>query len=192
MSWCWVPQVRKQAFSRRAALQLNVLTKFTYTHETIIQAGKKHIAIAHIPITVNAETRPSRLFGSISTYLRRSVPTLFRIYSLYEPFKIFWTLGGVMVIAELGIAGRFLFDWWLEGGSGHIQSLIFAAVLLIVGVQTAMFGMIADLIGGNRSLLEDALFRVREIELTLAAEPGVERLAADQGAERPAVRQRLR
>jgi len=172
-----------RAFSRRAALRLNVLTKFTYTHETIIQAGKKHIAIARIPIEVNPDTRPSRLFGSISVYLRRSVPTLFRIYSLYEPFKIFWTLGGAMMAVGMALGVRFVFDWLVEGGAGHIQSLILAAVLLIVGVQTAMFGMIADLIGGNRSLLEDTLFRVREMELTLAAEPEVVRLT---GSDPPA------
>lgn len=177
-----------RAFSRRAALRLNVLTKFTYTHETIIQAGKKHIAIAHIPIEVNPDTRPSRLFGSISTYLRRSVPTLFRIYSLYEPFKIFWTLGGLIMVAGFVLSFRFVIDWWLEGGQGHIQSLILAAVLLIVGVQTAMFGMIADLIGGNRSLIEDTLFRVRELELTLAAEAEVVRLAAPESPAAPRMR----
>src|SRR5262249_47457026 len=137
----------------------------------------------HIPIEVNPDTRPSRLFGSISVYLRRSVPTLFRIYSLYEPFKIFWTLGGAMIAVGMALGVRFVFDWLVEGGAGHIQSLILAAVLLIVGVQTAMFGMIADLIGGNRSLLEDTLFRVREMELTLAAEPEVVRLS---GSDPPA------
>jgi glycosyltransferase involved in cell wall biosynthesis len=180
-----------RAFSRRAALRLNVFTKFTYTHETIIQAGKKLIPMAHVSITANPETRPSRLFGSTTSYLRRSVPALFRIYALYEPFKIFWGLGGLLVASGMAIGLRFLAYWMLGHGSGHIQSLILGAVLLIVGFQTALFGMLADLIGGNRSLLEDTLFRVRELELTLGEGPDVVRLRGD-GAPAPLRAQRQR
>jgi glycosyltransferase involved in cell wall biosynthesis len=173
-----------RAFSRRAALRLNVFTKFTYTHETIVQAGKKHIAIAHVPITPNPETRPSRLFSSIPAYLRRSVPALFRIYALYEPFKIFWGLGGVLIAGGILIGLRFVAYYLAGHGSGHVQSLILAAVLLIVGFQTALFGMLADLIGGNRSLLEGTLERVRELELVLGAGPDVVRLSGE-GPRRP-------
>jgi len=169
-----------RAFSRRAALRLNVLTKFTYTHETIIQAGKKHIAMAHVAITPNPETRPSRLFSSIPSYLRRSVPALFRIYALYEPFKVFWGLGGLVIAGGVALGLRFVVFYAAGHGSGHIQSLILAAVLLIVGFQTALFGMLADLIGGNRSLLEDTLGRVRELELTLGEGPDVVRLSGDE------------
>ncbi|MFN8543082.1 MAG: glycosyltransferase family 2 protein [Candidatus Binatia bacterium] len=168
-----------RAFSRRAALRLNVLTKFTYTHETIIQAGKKHIALAHVPIATNPDTRPSRLFGSITAYIRRSVPTLFRIYALYEPFKVFWTLGAALIVLGGVIGLRFLVHYLTGGGSGHIQSLILSAVLLIIGFQMAMFGMVADLIGSTRSLLEDTLFRVREIELAIGGDPEVVRIAGD-------------
>jgi glycosyltransferase involved in cell wall biosynthesis len=173
-----------RAFSRRAALRLNVFTKFTYTHETIIQAGKKHIAIAHVPITPNPERRPSRLFRSIPSYLRRSIPALFRIYTLYEPFKMFWGLGALLIAAGVGLGLRFVAYYLVGHGAGHVQSLILAAVLLIVGFQTALFGMLADLIGGNRSLLEDTRERVRELELVLGEGPEVVRLA-DGGAVRP-------
>src|SRR5206468_5082795 len=92
-----------RAFSRRAALRLNVFTEFTYTLETIIQAGKKHIPIAHVPIATNPERRPSRLFAHLSVYLRRSMTTLVRIYALYEPLKVFWTLGGIGILVGVGL-----------------------------------------------------------------------------------------
>jgi glycosyltransferase involved in cell wall biosynthesis len=173
-----------RAFSRRAAMRLNVFSEFTYTLETIIQAGKKHIAIAHVPIATNPETRPSRLFGHMSTYLRHSVGTLVRIYALYEPLKVFFRLGGLCVLAGTLIGIRFVVSYLAGDGAGHIQSLIFAAVLLIVGFQTLLIGLIADLIGGNRALLEDALFRVRAIELRLGDGAEVVRLAAEQEGER--------
>ncbi len=165
-----------RAFSRRAALRLNVFTKFTYTIETIIQAGKKHIAIAHVPIETNPDTRPSRLFGSVSTYLKHSVATLVRIYALYEPLKVFWWLGSVGVLLGAILGGRFLVYYLLGTSRGLIQSLILAAVLTIVGFQTMLIGLVADLIGGIRWLQEDTLFRVREIELRLGAGPDVVRL----------------
>jgi glycosyltransferase involved in cell wall biosynthesis len=169
-----------RAFSRRAAMRLNVFTEFTYTLETIIQAGKKHIPIAHVPIATNPETRPSRLFSRISTYLRHSVGTLIRIYALYEPLKVFFRLGGLCILAGTLIGIRFLFDYLADGGAGHIQSLILASVLLIVGVQTMLIGLVADLIGANRTLLEDTLFRVRQIELRLGDGPEVVRLAEER------------
>jgi glycosyltransferase involved in cell wall biosynthesis len=168
-----------RAFSRRAALRLNVFTKFTYTLETIIQAGKKHIPISHVRIGTNAERRPSRLFGSLWTYLKHSGATLVRIYALYEPLKVFWGLGLVFVGGGALLALRFVVDYLAGEGAGHVQSLIFAAVLVIVGFQTALIGLVADLIGGNRTLLEDTLFRVRELELRLGDAPSVIRLTDD-------------
>ena len=165
-----------RAFSRRAALKLNVFTRFTYTLETIIQAGKKHIAIGHVPVPTNPDTRPSRLFQSIGMYLRRSGSTLVRIYSLYEPLRVFWGLGMLAILGGSAIGARFLVQYLSGEGAGHIQSLILAAVLLIVGFQTMLIGLVADLIGGNRSLLEDTLFRVRELELRLGEGPDVIRL----------------
>jgi glycosyltransferase involved in cell wall biosynthesis len=166
-----------RAFSRRAALRLNVFTQFTYTLETIIQAGKKHIPMAHVPIGTNPERRPSRLFSSMVTYLRRSTVTLVRIYALYEPLRFFTLLGTAAVATGALIGLRFLVDYFFgDGGAGHIQSLILGAVMLIIGVQTILIGLVADLIGGNRTLLEDTLFRVRELELRLGDRPDVIRL----------------
>ena len=165
-----------RAFTRRAALRLNVYTQFTYTLETIIQAGKKHIAIAHVPIQTNPERRPSRLFQSIASYVRRSVSTMARIYALYEPLTVFWGLGGFVLLVGAGIGLRFLIAYLQGEGGGHVQSLILAAVLIIVGFQTMLIGLVADLIANNRSLLEDTLFRVRELELRLGDGPDVVRL----------------
>lgn len=172
-----------RAFSRRAALKLNVFTRFTYTLETIIQAGKKHIPIAHVAIETNDETRPSRLFHSMGAYLRRSASTLVRIYALYEPLRVFWGLGGLLLLSGATIGVRFTIDYLAGDGAGHIQSLILAAVLLIIGVQTMLIGLVADLIGSSRSLQEDTLFRVREIELKLG--DGSDAIRLDQGAETP-------
>jgi glycosyltransferase involved in cell wall biosynthesis len=175
-----------RAFTRRAALKLNVFTRFTYTLETIIQAGKKHIPVAHVPIGINPDRRPSRLFASIPAYLRRSIATLIRIYALYEPLRVFWGIGGLSFGAGTLIGLRFL-TYYLsgEGGAGHIQSLILAAVLMIVGFQLLLSGLVADLIGANRTLLEDTLFRVRELELQMGGRPDVVRLASGEPAGTP-------
>jgi glycosyltransferase involved in cell wall biosynthesis len=175
-----------RAFSRHAALRLNVFTKFTYTLETIIQAGKKHIPICYVPVTTNRDQRPSRLFARLSTYLKHSMATLVRIYALYEPLKVFLLLGGASVGGGVLIAMRFIVDYLVGSGHGHIQSLILAAVLVIVGVQTMLIGLVADLIGANRSLLEDSLFRVRELELRFGDGPDVIRLADERAAAEPA------
>jgi glycosyltransferase involved in cell wall biosynthesis len=168
-----------RAFSRRGALRMNVVTKFTYTLETIIQAGKKDIPIGHFSIPTNEVSRPSRLFGSSSLYVRRSLGTMVRIYALYEPLTVFVSLGGLLVLAGLVVGLRFTMDWLQGSGAGHVQSLILAAVLLIIGFQTMLIGLVADLIASSRLLIEDALLRVREIELRMGREPDVERL--DQG-----------
>jgi glycosyltransferase involved in cell wall biosynthesis len=153
-----------RAFSRAAALKINVFSDFTYTLETIIQAGKKQIAIAHVPVRVNPTRRPSRLFSGASHYVRRSATTLVRIYALYEPFKVFGLIGGSMIGVAAVIGVRFLYDYVTEGGAGHIQSLILAAALLIIGFVTILIGMLADLIGRNRQLSEEILLRVRRLE----------------------------
>jgi glycosyltransferase involved in cell wall biosynthesis len=174
-----------RAFSRRAALRLNVFTRFTYTLETIIQAGKKHIPMAHVAVATNPEVRPSRLFASITTYLRRSSATLVRMYALYEPLRVFWGLGTICVAIGIMIGFRFLLEYLAGEGAGHIQSLILAAVLLIIGVQTILIGLVADLIGANRTLLEDTLFRVRVLELRLGDGPDVVRLDAEAVVAEP-------
>lgn len=162
-----------RAIDRRAALRLNVVSEFTYTLETLVQAGKKQLAVEHVPVRTR-ETRPSRLFTGIPSYLRRSFVTLVRIYSLYEPIKVFWTLGGLMLAGGFFLFGRFVLYSFLFGPQGLIQSLIFAAALSIIGVQTILMGLVADLIASNRSLIEDNLLRVRKLELRLGEVPDLE------------------
>lgn len=156
-----------RAFSRRAALNLNILSDFTYTLETIIQAGKKQIPIAYVPVTARPVGRPSRLFLSMSHYVRRSLTTLVRTFALYEPLKFFGIVGVALI--ALGSVGalRFILHYFQEGGAGHVQSLILSAVLIIVGFQTLQIALVADLIGSSRRLIEDALLRVRKLELEL-------------------------
>jgi glycosyltransferase involved in cell wall biosynthesis len=155
-----------RAFSREAALRMNVVSDFTYTLETIIQAGKKQLLITHVPIDVNPETRPSRLFPGIPSYVLKSGATLVRIYALYEPLRVFTMIGLVLLAAGAAIGARFVFYYFTEGGDGHIQSLILAAVLTLAGFQTVMVGLLADLIGSSRRMLEDTLLRVRRLELS--------------------------
>ena len=154
-----------RAFSRDAALRLNVLSKFTYTLETIIQAGKSNIAITHVPVKTNDKLRESRLFTSIPAYVKRSVATIFRIYTMYEPLKTFSIIGGFIFSGGALLSLRFLYFYLIGNGGGHIQSLILSAVLLLIGFQVMMFGLLADLIRGNRQLIEDTQYRVRKIEV---------------------------
>jgi len=154
-----------RALSREAALRMNVITKFSYTLETIIQAGKKNLAVAHIPVKTNVKLRDSRLFKSIPSYLKRSVLTIFRIYTMYEPLKTFIRIGGVLFGVGFLISLTFLYYYFTGSGEGHIQRLILAAVLMMIGFQAMMIGLVADLIGGIRRLIEDTLYRVKKLEL---------------------------
>ncbi len=154
-----------RAYSRDAALKINILTKFTYTLETIIQAGHKQIAVTTIPTRSNPPTRPSRLFAGSVAYLRQSVPTILRIYTVYEPLKTFVFVGVPIFAVGLLLGLRFLYFSLIGAGTGHIQSLILAAILLIIGFQVFVLGVLADLIAANRRLIEDALYRVRKIEM---------------------------
>jgi glycosyltransferase involved in cell wall biosynthesis len=156
-----------RAFSARAALNLNVLSDFTYTLETIIQAGKKQLAVAHVPVDARPVERPSRLFSSVSHYVRRSVATIVRTFALYEPLKFFGGIGMSMIGVGALIGLRFVWYYLQDGGAGHIQSLILSAILIIVGFQTLQIALVADLIGSSRRLLEDTLLRVRKLELDL-------------------------
>jgi glycosyltransferase involved in cell wall biosynthesis len=154
-----------RAFSREAALRMNVVSDFTYTLETVIQAGIKQLAVTHVDIDVNPVTRPSRLFPNIRSYVVRSAVTIVRIYALYNPLRVFVLIGGALLLGGLGIGLRFTVYYFLDGGAGHIQSLILAAVMLITGFQAILFGIIADLVGSNRRMIEDALLRIRRVEL---------------------------
>ncbi|MDW7681510.1 MAG: glycosyltransferase family 2 protein, partial [bacterium] len=146
-------------------LKLNVITRFSYTLETIIQAGKKNLAVSHVPIKTNAKLRDSRLFKNIPLYLKRSVLTIFRIYIMYEPLKTFLRIGCAIFGVGFLISLRFFYFYITGSGIGHIQSLILSAVLMMIGFQVIMIGLVADLIGGTRRLIEDTLYRVKKIEL---------------------------
>ncbi len=164
-----------RAYTREAALRLSIVSEFSYTLESIILAGKKRIAITHVPIRTNPRLRESRLFGSVWTYLKASAATIVRIYAMYEPLKVFSGIGLVFFAVGFAISVRFLYYYVTGAGLGHLQSLILSAVLLIVGFQIALIGLVADVISGNRKLIEDLLYRVRGIELTLGAREGAVR-----------------
>ncbi|HPG40394.1 MAG TPA: glycosyltransferase family 2 protein [bacterium] len=153
-----------RAFSRDAAMQINIVSRFTYTLETIIQAGKKNLVVSHVPVRVNEQLRESRLFKGNWQYIKRSMSTIVRIYTMYEPLKMFTYIGGTIFLLGTLIGLRFLFYYLFISGAGHIQSLILAAVLLIVGFQIFIIGLLADLIGANRQLIENVLYRVRKME----------------------------
>jgi glycosyltransferase involved in cell wall biosynthesis len=154
-----------RAYSRDAALRLNLLSSFTYTLETIIQAGKQDIAITSVPIRTNPNLRESRLYTSIWSYVKRSGGTIFRIFTMYEPLKVFSLLGGGIFGVGVLIGLRYLYFNWMGQGSGHIQSLILGAALLIIGFQVVVLGLLSELIASNRKLIEDGLFRIKKIEL---------------------------
>lgn len=159
-----------RAYSREAALKLNIISDYTYTLESIIQAEHKNLAIANITISTNEVKRRSRLFKSIPEYLKRSFLTIIRIYSMFNPFRLFLTLGMAFICVGVLISGRFLFYYLLGQGYGRIQSLIFAAVFLIIGFQMIVVGIISDLISANRRLIEDALLRIKRLELSKRTE----------------------
>jgi glycosyltransferase involved in cell wall biosynthesis len=159
-----------RALNREAALRINIVSEFTYTLESIIQAGKKRLAVAHLPITAR-QTRPSRLFGSTWEYVKRSGATILRIYAMYEPLKVFVLLGGVLLAGGVALGLRYAYyHWWLGQLTGHLQSAIVAVLLLILGFQTLQWGIMADLIASNRKLIEDLLYRVRKMEAARGAE----------------------
>jgi glycosyltransferase involved in cell wall biosynthesis len=153
-----------RALNREAALRINIVSEFTYTLESIIQAGKKRLAISHVPIEAK-ETRPSRLFASTWEYLKRSGATILRIYAMYEPFKVFVVLGSVLFGAGALLGLRYAWFWWHGDIKGHLQSAILSVLLLILGFQTLQWGIMADVVAANRKLLEDALYRLRRREL---------------------------
>ena len=161
-----------RAMTRDAAMRLNVFDSYTYTLETIIQAGRKNMAITSVPVRVNHATRPSRLVSSIPDYLRRSFFTIVRIFMTYRPFRFFSLIGLVSIVLGLIPSIRFLYYYFSVGSSGHIQSLIFGVLFLGNGFALIIVGLIADLIGINRQLLEELRWRIRNIEYDLAKKHG--------------------
>jgi glycosyltransferase involved in cell wall biosynthesis len=154
-----------RAYTREAALRMTIVSDFSYTLESIIQAGKRRMAVAHVEVRTNPVTRESRLFDSVFSYIKRSTATIVLIYASYEPLKVFSYIGGSFLAVGFGISLRFLYYYWTGSGYGKLQSLILAAVLLIVGFQVILIGLVADLISGSRKILEDVQYRVRRLEL---------------------------
>ncbi|WP_303798635.1 glycosyltransferase family 2 protein [Ruminococcus flavefaciens] len=153
-----------RAYSRDAALRLNVVNEYTYTLETIIQAGNNKTAMTSVPIRTNPETRPSRLFSSMWRYMKRSSTVITRSFVMYKPLKFFMTIGLVLLLIGGVLGVRFLILMAMGEGDGHIQSLILTAILIMMGFQTITIGLLGDTISLNRKLLEDVQYRVRKME----------------------------
>ncbi len=161
-----------RAYNREAAIQMAVVSKFTYTLETIIQAGKLLVATDHVPIRTNEKLRESRLFPSMWAYVRRNSVSIFRIYTQYEPLKVFMTLASVIGIVALVVWIRFFYFYAIEGdGAGHVQSLILGAVLFNASIVLGAIGILGDLLAGQRVMTQRIFERVRRVELQLGVAP---------------------
>jgi glycosyltransferase involved in cell wall biosynthesis len=160
-----------RAYNREAAIQMMVVSKFTYTLETIIQAGKLLVAVDHVAIRTNPKTRESRLFPSMGAYVRRNAVSIFRIYSQYEPLRVFWGAASLVGIASLLVWGRFAYFYVDGSGKGHVQSLILGAVLFNAAVVLAALGVIGDLLSAQRVMIQRTFERVRRIELKIGVAP---------------------
>ena len=154
-----------RALSREMALRTIVLSQYSYTLETLIQAGAGRMRVMHVPIRTNPPTRPSRLMRGIPDYLAHSSVTILRVYTMYRPLRLFTWIGGSMLFFGTLLGGRYLYFLAVGQSGGHVQSLILAAILLIVGFQVFLIGLVADLIGFNRQILEELLYRVRRMEI---------------------------
>ncbi len=176
-----------RAFSREAALRTVILNDYTYTLESIIAAGKRRLAIEHIVVRTNPTRRKSRLMKSVWDYVKRSGSTVVRVYATFEPLKTFTYVGLIPIVLGSLLVLRFLYHYFTEPITlgRFLQSLILAAVLLIVGFQTLLIGLLADLIGANRRLLEDIDYRVRRLELDPAQGVGVPPRALKEGSPPP-------
>ena len=153
-----------RAYSRQAALKMNVVNEYTYTLETIVQAGRNKMAITSVPIRTNPELRKSRLFNSMFGYIKKSMLTIIRAFMIYKPLRFFTIIGSTIFLIGLILGIRFLVFVFMGESGGHIQSLILASTLLLLGFQTFISGLQADLIASNRKLLEDIQERVRRLD----------------------------
>ena len=156
-----------RAFSRKAAMQMNIVSPFSYTIETVIQAGKKHLAVESIPVKTNPKTRESRLFNSVTEFILQSMATMVRMYTMYQPLRVFFYIGVLLILIGLVPSVRFLIYYAIGQGDGHVQSLIFGAIFFIVGFHVLMIGLLADVISFNRRLIEDTLLRIKNIEMEI-------------------------
>ena len=164
-----------RAFTREAALRLTVLSDYTYTLETLIQAGARRMAVTFVPVGTNPRTRESRLIRSTPHFLSLSAISILRFFAMYRPLRLFLTVGGIMFAGGVGLGIRFLYYFITGPGTGKVQSLILAAILTIVGFQVCLIGLMADLVRMNRKMLEETLYRIRRKELSTTTETGRER-----------------
>ncbi len=160
-----------RAYNREAAIQIMVVSRFTYTLESIIQAGKLLVAVDHVPIRTNPKTRESRLFPSMGAYVRRNAVSIFRIYAQYEPLRVFWSLALLIGLVSIGVWIRFAVAYIDGNGKGHVQSLILAAILFIAAVVMWALGVIGDLLAAQRVMTQKTFERMRRIELQLGVAP---------------------
>ena len=160
-----------RAYNREAALAIQVVSKFTYTLETIIQAGKMLVAVDHVPVRTNEQLRESRLFPSMWSYIRRNALSIFRVYAMYEPLRVFLTAAVLVGLVAVAVWGRFLWFFIQGDGAGHVQSLILGAVLFNAAMVLAAMGVLGDLLSAQRTTLQRVFERVRRIELELGVPP---------------------
>jgi glycosyltransferase involved in cell wall biosynthesis len=154
-----------RAYSKEAALRISILSGYSYTIENLIQLGRQKLKISSVPVRTNPKSRPSRLIRSVPHFMGQQAATILRVYATYHALKVFLALGLVIIIPGLLGFFRFLYFYWTGRGQGHVQSLVFSAALLLVGFLIFIFGLIADLVGSNRKLVEMALYRIKKIEL---------------------------
>lgn len=153
-----------RAYSKEAALRLNVVNEYTYTLEQIVQAGRNKMAIISVPIRTNGELRPSRLFGSMFSYIKKSMLTIVRAYIMYKPLRFFVSLGCVPLLIGVALGIRFIILFFMGSGNGNIQSLILCSLMIMIGVLIIVLGMLADVIAANRKMLEDIQYHVRKVD----------------------------
>ena len=153
-----------RAYSREAALHLNVINEYTYTLETIVQAGREKIAMESVPIRTNGELRPSRLFNSMLGYVKKSMVTIIRAFIMYRPLRFFTIVGLIPFLCGVALGIRYLVLFFMNHAGGHVQSLILACILILMGFMTMIIGLQADIIAANRKLLEDIQYHVRKMD----------------------------
>jgi glycosyltransferase involved in cell wall biosynthesis len=154
-----------RAIAREAALNINIVSNFSYTTEMLIQAGKKRMAVASVPVGTNPKTRDSRLFKSIPSFIQKQLSTMIRMYAMYQPLRVCFYLGSLLMLVGLLPIVRFLILYALNDGGGHIQSLVIGGVFIVLGFVAYLFGIIADIVNFNRKLIEIILEKVRRMEL---------------------------
>lgn len=170
-----------RALSREAAMHINVVNDYTYTLETIVQAGRQRIPITSVPVRTNEELRPSRLFSSIWGYVKRSMLTIIRAYAMYKPLKCFTYIACIPTLIGLGYIFRFLLYYLMGTNGGHVQSLILGCTLLIMGFLTFMIGIVSDVIAANRKILEDTQYHARRMEYEMNRSKSLDITAANDG-----------